>query len=102
MPSVLKLADEYLARYQERKRSEAAVKQSMLAITGTCDAHPKVTPAANVDDAMREQLEIAIEHASGGSCGCSLCGQYLGVRAILLAMFAETVQPLAMAAGAAG
>lgn len=100
-PDAVIHAPDYLVLYKERKRSEAAVKLSMMQITGECHARPNTVPAANVDDVMREQLEITIEHVSGGYCGCALCGRYAGVRAILMIPFEERTpeKPFVMTAG---
>jgi hypothetical protein len=49
-----------------------------------------VVAAADANEVMREQLEYLIEHAGSGTCGCSQCHRYLGVRSLLLHIFADS------------
>jgi hypothetical protein len=46
-----------------------------------------IVTAADANEVMREQLEYLIEHAAGGTCGCTLCHRYLRTRALLLEIF---------------
>ena len=51
---------------------------------------PKITPAADVADVLRDQLESLISHAQGDRvCGCPDCVRYLRVRMELMEPFAE-------------
>ena len=50
---------------------------------------PLVIAAADPNQVMREQLEYLIEHAGGGTCGCSQCERYLRARALMMEIFAE-------------
>jgi hypothetical protein len=45
---------------------------------------PRVIVAANSNDVMRDQLELLIEHAQDGVCGCEQCQRYLRARSLLL------------------
>ena len=47
----------------------------------------RVIPAADKDDAMRDQLEFLIEQHDGGNCGCDICQRYSRVEAELLSLF---------------
>jgi len=51
------------------------------------DVKPRVIAAAEVNEVMREQLELLIEHARGGTCGCAECDRYLRARNLLLEAF---------------
>lgn len=51
------------------------------------DVKPRIIAAADADEVMREQLDLLIEHARGGSCGCAECERYLRARSLLLEAF---------------
>jgi hypothetical protein len=52
---------------------------------------PRVVLAADANDVMRDQLELLIEHAQNGVCGCEQCQRYLRARSLLLMeLFPET------------
>ena len=48
---------------------------------------PRVVGAADVNDAMREQLDYLIAHAQGGACDCADCQRYQRARSVLLQIF---------------
>jgi len=50
-------------------------------------AQSRMVAAANVDDAMRDQLEFLIENAHSSGCGCTQCGRYQRARSVLLDIF---------------
>jgi hypothetical protein len=59
---------------------------------------PRITPAADAHEVMREQLEFLMEHAGNGVCGCPQCERYLRARTLLLEAFTESPLPIARAA----
>ena len=48
---------------------------------------PRVIAAADANEVMREQLDLLIEHAQGGHCGCLQCERYVRARTLLLEAF---------------
>lgn len=46
-----------------------------------------VTPSADVNIVMQEQLDYLIEHSGKVFCGCSSCERYLRVKKILTEVF---------------
>lgn len=50
---------------------------------------PLLIEAADTHDVMREQLEYLIDHAVTGTCGCRQCQRYVGVRELLMEIFAD-------------
>jgi hypothetical protein len=59
---------------------------------------PRVIPAADANQVMREQLDYLIEHAQAGACGCPECQRYLCARKLLLKPFVDDMQGLWRAA----
>jgi hypothetical protein len=58
---------------------------------------PRMIAAADMNDVMREQLDILIEHAQNGVCGCEQCKRYLRARALLLTeIFPESAPALVL------
>ncbi len=46
--------------------------------------HPVIIPPADANEAMRQILEVMIEHSGKIICGCEMCADYLRVRDLLL------------------
>lgn len=66
----------------------------------SCEAVSTI-PAADADEAMREQLEYLIEHANAELCDCSICMRYHRARLVLMEIFGQPeTQTKARATGA--
>jgi hypothetical protein len=50
-------------------------------------AQSRMVAAANINDAMRDQLEFLIEHAHTNGCACDHCHRYQRARSVLLDIF---------------
>jgi hypothetical protein len=57
---------------------------------------PRVIVAADANDVMRDQLELLIDHARDGVCGCEQCQRYLRARDLLLMKLFPESSPVAV------
>ena len=77
---------------EERAMSPIQVTPENANSAGTAQlaARPLVIKAADVHEVMREQLDLLIEHAQDGVCGCEQCERYSRVRAVLMELFSNS------------
>lgn len=49
-----------------------------------------VVESASIEDVLRDQLELLIEHTRSGVCGCEQCVRFLNVKKWLTSPFSDS------------